>query len=89
MSGLKGKVILITGASSGIGAGTAVQFAKLGCKLSLIARNSRKLNEVSEKCLASGANQVFVSSHDVGKTEECVRAVTNTLEKYKGKTSLS
>ena len=85
MSGLAGKVVLITGASSGIGAGTAVQFAKLGCKLSLIARNKDKLKEVSDQCLAVGAKDVFLSSHDVGKTTECDRAVDRTVDKYQGK----
>ena len=38
MSGLKDKVVLVTGASSGIGKGTAIHMAGLGCKLSLVAR---------------------------------------------------
>ena len=40
--------MLITGASSGIGAACAVQFAKAGCKLVLIARRSDRLKELSE-----------------------------------------
>jgi len=44
----KEKIVLITGASSGIGRASAVQFAKKGAKLILIARNKEKLNQVSE-----------------------------------------
>ncbi|KAJ1125997.1 hypothetical protein NDU88_004410 [Pleurodeles waltl] len=47
---LKGKVALITGASSGIGAGTAVLFAKLGAKLSLNGRDVEKLNDTARLC---------------------------------------
>lgn len=47
----KGKVVLITGASSGIGAGTAVHFSTLGAKLALVGRSSlEKLAEVVAEC---------------------------------------
>ena len=38
MAGLKDKVVLVTGASSGIGKGTAIHMAGIGCKLALVAR---------------------------------------------------
>jgi len=43
MAALKGKVVVITGASSGIGAASAKHFASLGCKLALVARNEERL----------------------------------------------
>ena len=45
------KVVLVTGASSGIGAATAILFAKLGASLSLTGRNLDRLNQVSAKCM--------------------------------------
>lgn len=45
-----GKVILITGASSGIGAGTAEHLSKLGASLALVGRNANNLSEVIKKC---------------------------------------
>ena len=48
-------IILLTGASSGIGAATAVLFAKLGAHLSLTGRNETNLNKVAEECQQHGA----------------------------------
>lgn len=45
-----GKVVLITGASSGIGAGAAEYFSKLGATLALTGRNADNLNATIEKC---------------------------------------
>ncbi|XP_072375318.1 3-oxoacyl-[acyl-carrier-protein] reductase FabG-like [Diabrotica undecimpunctata] len=45
-----GKVILITGASSGIGAATAKQFASLGATLALAGRNVDNLKQVASDC---------------------------------------
>lgn len=46
-----GKVVLITGASSGIGAASAVHFASLGASLALAGRNFQNLQKVAEKCI--------------------------------------
>ncbi|XP_076247472.1 3-oxoacyl-[acyl-carrier-protein] reductase FabG-like [Calliopsis andreniformis] len=45
-----GKVVLITGASSGIGTATAIHFFQLGALLSITGRNSKNLSAVAEKC---------------------------------------
>lgn len=58
MSSLKGKVALITGASSGIGAGTGVLFAKLGALLALNGRDEDNLRKVARECTECGAAQV-------------------------------
>lgn len=58
MSSLKGKVALITGASSGIGAGTSVLFAKLGALLALNGRDVENLNKVAKECTDCGADEV-------------------------------
>jgi len=54
MSDLNGKVTLITGASSGIGAATAKLFASLGAKLSLTGRNEVNLKLVVDECKRVG-----------------------------------
>jgi len=55
---LNDKVTLITGASSGIGAGTAVLFAKLGARLALNGRDVENLTKVAKECEACGAVKV-------------------------------
>ena len=47
---LKGKKILITGASSGIGKQTAIEASKLGAELVLTGRDEKRLNETLSLC---------------------------------------
>jgi len=49
---LRGKVVWITGASSGIGEYLAYELAKCGCKLTLSARRKEELDRVKEGCIA-------------------------------------
>eukprot|EP00092_Neocalanus_flemingeri_P002928 GFUD01003131.1.p1 GENE.GFUD01003131.1~~GFUD01003131.1.p1 ORF type:complete len:260 (-),score=94.12 GFUD01003131.1:473-1252(-) len=81
-SELSGKTILITGASSGIGAGCAAQFAGLGCSLSLVARNREALETVKEECLAAGAREVLIVCRDLSLETECELAVAETAEQF-------
>jgi len=70
---LKGKTAIITGASSGIGAGAAVRFAELGCQLVLAGRNVDSLKDVQQKCVKAGLkiDDVHVSIGEI--TNEKVR----------------
>src|ERR1035441_9609785 len=52
---LKGKIVFITGASSGIGAATALAFASQGVRLLLAARRAGKLAQVGSLALERGA----------------------------------
>ena len=62
---LKGKIVFITGASSGIGAATALAFAAEGARLLLAARRAGKLAEVASSALECGAAAVHSVSLDV------------------------
>ena len=53
-------MILIVGASSGIGEGAAVHFAKLGSRLSLAGRSADNLSRVSLLCREQGMSENYV-----------------------------
>jgi 3-hydroxy acid dehydrogenase / malonic semialdehyde reductase len=57
VSRLAGQTVLVSGASSGIGAACAELLAPLGVRLILLARRTEKLQMVADRCLAAGANQ--------------------------------
>ena len=75
------KVIVITGASSGIGRSTAELLAKQGNTLVLAARNKRALGEVAEACQESGA-EVLVVPTDVSNEQEVQRLADVTVKKF-------
>ncbi len=64
---LKGAVVVITGASSGIGEAAAIAFARRGARLELGARRLEKLNTVARKCRQAGSPDVNVRLLDVGQ----------------------
>jgi len=71
MQNIKDKVIIITGASSGIGAVSAVELAKNGAKLVLGARRVDKLAQVESEIKALGGEVVSVAT-DVSKKEDVI-----------------
>ena len=79
---LKGSVVAITGASSGIGEATALAFAKKGARLELCARRLERLNVVAEKCRKAGSPEVHVRVVDVGQTSQARAFVSAALHDY-------
>ncbi len=75
---LEGKVVLITGASSGIGAATARLLAELGCKLALAARRKDRL----EALAAELATETLSLEVDVTHADDVARMVERTLEHF-------
>lgn len=62
--------VLITGASEGIGKAIAVELAKKGHELLLLARNTEKLNLVKDMCAKEGASSVSVYSVDLRDSQQ-------------------
>lgn len=67
---LVGKVVFVTGASSGIGAATAIEFARQGARLLLCARRVERLQEMVPELLKAGAADVRTFSLDVQKHDD-------------------
>ncbi|MDE6235029.1 MAG: SDR family NAD(P)-dependent oxidoreductase, partial [Muribaculaceae bacterium] len=61
---LEGKTILVTGASSGIGRATAVEVARLGARLVLVARDENRLNETLEALAGDGHSVISADLTD-------------------------
>jgi NADP-dependent 3-hydroxy acid dehydrogenase YdfG len=79
---LKGKIVLITGASSGIGAATALAFAAEGARLLLAARRAGKMAEVASAALESGAQAVHSVRLDVRNRTAVQRAIDELPEEW-------
>jgi 3-hydroxy acid dehydrogenase / malonic semialdehyde reductase len=79
---LKGKIVLITGASSGIGAATAMAFAAEGAKLLLAARRAGKMAEVASAALESGAEAVHSVHLDVRSRIAVQRVIDELPEEW-------
>ncbi len=77
----KDKVIIVTGASSGIGRAMAIEGAKLGAKVVVAARNEQAMQEVVDEIKANGGEAFWVKV-DVSQKEYCNDLVDKTLEKY-------
>ncbi len=78
---MKNKVVIITGASSGIGLACAKVFANYGANLSLAARSLDVLNNLKNELEEQGC-RVCVSKTDVSIEEDCKRLIENTVEEF-------
>ena len=77
----KNKVVLITGASSGIGKQTAIEFAKLGSSIILVARRKNKLEQVENELKQFNVN-TLVCACDVSKKDQVEELSKIVLQKF-------
>lgn len=78
---MKDKVIVVTGASSGIGKALAYEFGKKGAKIVLAARNLSTLNEIVTDLNKLGIQALAVQT-DVTIENECKNLIEKTIEKF-------
>ena len=76
-----GKVILISGATGGMGAEVAKLLAKEGAKLALFARREDMLKEMTEQ-ISTDKDQCIYKKCDVTKIDDIKEAVKYTVEKF-------
>ncbi len=79
---LKGAVVAITGASSGIGEATALAFARKGSRLALGARRLERRNAVAQRCREKGSADVSTRRLDVGKRADARAFVAAALRDH-------
>jgi Short-chain dehydrogenases of various substrate specificities len=75
---VRGKIVLITGASSGIGKATAVKVADAGATVLLVARSIEKLEETKEEILAAGGS-AHIHRCDMADIEDIERMAEEVL----------
>jgi NAD(P)-dependent dehydrogenase (short-subunit alcohol dehydrogenase family) len=79
----EGKVALVTGAGSGIGAATALLLAERGAAVAVAGRRTNKLDEVVAQITAAGGTSIAVQT-DVSDPAQVQRAVQATVERFGG-----
>ncbi len=80
MSSLRGKVIIVTGSSQGIGKTVASILLDKGARVVLNGRNPEKLNTALEELRSKG--QVIACSGDMARTEDCKRLRDQAIETF-------
>jgi short-subunit dehydrogenase len=78
---MRDNVVVITGASRGIGAELARQLAALGANLTLAARDSSALETVASECRRLGAT-VLVVPTNVAEEHDCQRLIEQTIARF-------
>ncbi|CAH1646393.1 unnamed protein product [Spodoptera littoralis] len=76
------KVVLVTGASVGIGESIALLFAKLGAKLSLVGRNEANLRAVAAECEKQKGVKPLAIVADLGTNEGVEKTAKDTLDHF-------
>ncbi|CAG2106111.1 unnamed protein product [Medioppia subpectinata] len=78
------KVVLITGSSAGIGARTAIEFARYGAQVMITGRNADNLSEVAKQCAAVSPNGLkpLEVLADVSKDSDCKRMIETAINAF-------
>lgn len=78
---MKDKVVIITGASSGIGKALVMRYAQAGSKIVLAARNAEKLEAVANVAKDNGGETHWIVA-DVSKKADCEKLIAETIKVY-------
>ena len=75
------KVVIVTGASAGIGKALALQLAEQGAKVTIAARRAERLEQVTTECRALGGDSLVVPT-DVGDESQCKALIEKTITAF-------
>lgn len=75
------QVVIVTGASSGIGKALALQLADQGAKIAIAARRTEQLSQVAMECRARGGETLVITT-DVSNEVQCKALIDHTVHKY-------
>lgn len=78
---INGKVVVITGASSGIGEAMAYRYAEMGGKIVLGARNEERLKQIVSTIVSTGRSAVYQVT-DVTREDDCCRLIEKAVVTY-------
>ncbi len=78
---LDNRVVILTGATQGIGLATAKHLAQAGCRLVLAARNEAKLNELAQTLRQQGYTATAIPT-DMGDTSQAKNLAHQTIKAY-------
>lgn len=81
---MRGKAIIVTGASSGIGHATAILLSKLGAKAVLIARNEERLKQTYEQLEGSGHSIYSYDLSDINGIPSLVKTIASECSEVSG-----
>ncbi|RLB53530.1 MAG: hypothetical protein DRJ42_11710 [Deltaproteobacteria bacterium] len=79
LDSFEGRGVLVTGASSGIGRGLAIEAGRRGARVALVARRKDKLEEVAGEIVKAGG-KAFVIEADLGDRAQATRAMARAEE---------
>ena len=78
---MQNKVVIITGASSGIGKALVYEFAKRGAKIAMGARNLDELHKIETDLKSRGVDALSVQT-DVTREADCKNLIEKTVERF-------
>jgi NADP-dependent 3-hydroxy acid dehydrogenase YdfG len=79
---LRGKVAIVTGASSGIGAAIAEELVKRDARVALFARRENRLQALAQRLAGQGRGETLIVPGDVSKPEDVQNLVNQTVQRW-------